>query len=738
MRLIQNQARYITPETLAQCFEIGRVLHVDKVLCGNGFSTAFLTTHPPSGKINVIIVPNKQVIISKQQHLETALRIKYVYEESQDKNLNNADVIMFVADSFVLNMKLLLAMKRDIHHILVDEWHSIEIQSSFRFNLVRFLDNLIPFLEHSAVTTVTATPNQYSPIDIQIQNSYQQPVKIHVTANRRESVVRVMQGIKLGLPTLVCTNDAATIYQLKKYDKTLTARYMIGDSLARSLVQRIIVHEDENSNLVVCSSRGFEGMDLLEKDYCVFFFEHRGNNHECFYIANLYQALNRPRNGLKYAEYSRIDLHTKRKPQPSESDVFNFIARSDISPEQKQAKQYEEYHSFVYFKTRDGGVVNVLPNDASIHLLKEKLTYDEGYNRFGRFTKDRLIEWVNLDEQQQTGQRMRTDIEERIKMLELNTPYIDKFDLFGDEFIFQPVRLDTFEEYVKEVERWQMLKNYNGLRGVLTREHDVLNVLRTMQGEVVKELCRARFTKWQAEYRGDVLKKKKTEFLQMAPALAGEFISCLVNDNIVFKPNWVAHRNYNVLTMLSLENIEYMASLVNIDLTVIDIRNCFPRVCYALCGAELPSDFYGPHDEGRSTRKRKMNIALNNIWHDPKGKTPERVARANTEKQLLNYGFHPRVVEWLMNNFFLSKYKGDFFNRMAWHEKRIIGEVKKKLEDIGGFDGLARRHDSLVIFNLRANVSWLNEYEYLGLNGWFSIEKPAEDDFFTVRDEIPF
>jgi hypothetical protein len=91
-----------------------------------------------------------------------------------------------------------------------------------------------------------------------------------------------------------------------------------------------------------------------------------------------------------------------------------------------------------------------------------------------------------------------------------------------------------------------------------------------------------------------------------------------------------------------------------------------------------------------------------------------------------------------MSNFFLSKYKGDFFNRMAWHEKRIIGEVKKQIEDIGGFDGVARRHDSLVIFNLVADVTWLNDYEYLGLKGWFSIEKPAEDDFFTVREEIPF
>ena len=740
MKVIRNASRYITRETLDQCFEVGRVINVDKVLCGNGFSTAFLTTPPPQGMVNIMVAPNKQVVISKERSLVTTLRVRFIYEESQYKNISDGDLFLFVADSFVLNLKYLISIKHRIHRILIDEFHSIEIQSAFRRNLVRFLDNIKPFTKASAITTVTATPNYQSPIDIKILNPYQQPLNIHVTRNREESILRCVKSIHSKALTLVCTNDASTIYQLKHYDKTLSGRYMVGDSLARSLVQRLIVHEDENSNLVVCSSRGFEGMDLDGQGFNVFFFENRGNMHECFYLSNLYQAINRPRAGYKYAEYCRQDLIEARKYEPDEAEILRFIERKDISPEQKQGKKYEDFHGYVVFKSHENAVTEILTNDAAIRLRREKLIYDTGYHRFDEFTSERLIKWIDLDEEQMKVKRMRTSEDVKIAMLELNTPYIEKFDLFGDDFTLNLKRFDTPEEYIKHIRNYQMLKNYDGFRADVPIEAKVIQALENAEKHI-KEVRRARLQKWLEKYSKNVAYKKAESFKQQAVWLVGDFFSAMVNKEVKFNANWVAHRNYNVLTMLSEENIHYLAEQVGVTVTVVDIRNCFPRLAYALAGVAFPIDFYGGYDEGREKRKISMNVTLNTIWFDPKSKSPAKVLKSKKKADMLRLGYHPQVVDYLIEKFFETPYKGDFFNFMAWHEKQIISEVKRKLIDIGGASGYVRRHDSLVLFNNELELSWLNNFHYLGCSGWFNITADEVQKIETNddwEDETPF
>lgn len=167
--VISSTSQYLTPEIVTQCFEKGRVHHVDKTVCGNGFTTNFLQIEPPEGTINVLIAPNKQVLIDKHRQyergeIETPNRVGFYYAETR-KNFENRNVLCFVADTFLNYIEQLKAMKERVNWVLLDEYHAIEQQSAYRERLKNFLSNLSEF---DTVTTVTATPNHGAPITITI------------------------------------------------------------------------------------------------------------------------------------------------------------------------------------------------------------------------------------------------------------------------------------------------------------------------------------------------------------------------------------------------------------------------------------------------------------------------------------------------------------------------------------------------------------------------------------------
>ena len=60
--------KYLNTDIVDRCFTPGSHNLVDKIICGNGFTTSFLQI-PPNKKhqANIIIVPNKRVVQSKQQ-----------------------------------------------------------------------------------------------------------------------------------------------------------------------------------------------------------------------------------------------------------------------------------------------------------------------------------------------------------------------------------------------------------------------------------------------------------------------------------------------------------------------------------------------------------------------------------------------------------------------------------------------------------------------------------------------
>jgi hypothetical protein len=267
MKILENNNRYIDSNLLSQCFERGKHLKVDKVATGNGFSTAFLTETPIFGRINILIAPNKAVVMDKQEayntgRLKTNSQIGFFYKEGTDVIGTNFDVMVFVCDSFYLYSSQIFKIKKKINWILVDEAHSIEIQSSFRWVLRDFDYKVEKYLnENTCITSVTASPNYYTEIDIKIKNKFIPEQLINVTNDRNKTIERVKNLLKKGERVVIATNSLQTIYKLRDINREIRANYVIGVSLMRGCVCSFKVIQDNESNLTIISSRGFEGFD---------------------------------------------------------------------------------------------------------------------------------------------------------------------------------------------------------------------------------------------------------------------------------------------------------------------------------------------------------------------------------------------------------------------------------------------------------------------------------------------
>ena len=165
--------------------------------------------------------------------------------------------------------------------------------------------------------------------------------------------------------------------------------------------------------------------------------------------------------------------------------------------------------------------------------------------------------------------------------------------------------------------------------------------------------------------------------------------------------------SYDVLKLIALK--------FNIPIAEVDVRTCNPRILYALCGMELPSDFYGENKKN----KRKINVLLNSFAI---GKQKHHIKR-----DLINYGFHPKVIKFLLDTFCNDakpKPKGALFNLCAYHEQKIIHDLQRQLiADNLGDATFIRRHDSVISFgDFKPYTLEKQDFEYLGVKGWFSNE----------------
>lgn len=754
-RTLTNKSKYITKDTLNQCFDLGYTNHVDKVICGNGFSTAFLNTTPPRGKINIIIAPNKAVVIAKEGayiiaqefKTESLNRQKFFYAEGNSKELNNADVLVFVADSFLRYKKQINRIKDKINWVLIDEVHSVEIQSSFRKNLLDFTNKVSKIIgQKPALTTVTATPLLFSKCNIHIKNSEVKPIKIYASNDYENAINRIKKLIKQRENVLVATNSSNVIYRLRDSDNVIEGDFNIGKSLMSSIVEVGIIKHNDRSNLKIISSRGFEGFDIYGEDYNIFFFEDRSSDVETFYISNLYQALNRCRDGYKRIDYIRLELSNRRKEpiKNVEKNIKRFINRKDLSTEQKQSNKYKEYHKFLIFdKNNDSHNFTLRINESAIRLHKEVFLYDNFFNTdvFNEFLNDRNITIEECFDIQNRLPRKNVNEKTIKKNLLENSELIKSRDLFGYDYVLNINSYDKRKDALKHVKRFLRRKNYDGLYEQNNREDLAINLLKD---DVLFNKCFKKIIKINNEYHLKKYSKRKAkkridDFTCSATNTFLNLIQMFINKNPFAPKKIVGHRDYNLLTSASTDVIEYVGGLFGFEVIEYDIRNCFPRILYALCGLELPIDFYGVD----KINKVGINIYLNDFMLDTKKDSSFKEQKRLAINKFKELGFNELVIEFLMSGFFNSKFRGDLFNYLSFYESVIIKELQNKILKPNEISNI-RRHDSVLLFieyndnekyNVNGVLNSVINFEFLGQKNWF-IDSNEFSNFEACRLSI--
>lgn len=739
MTILNNTNKYLSPELIEQCFERNKINYVDKVVTGNGFTTGFGYLKPAFNKVNILIAPNQSIVKDKEKEYTVGKfapnkRCAFVYEGNGLKGKHSDyDLIVLVADSF-LNFSYVF--KDHIDKLMVDEFHSVIVQSPFRRSLRKLTYSLENDFKEAAISFVTASPLLYSKIDIQIENKYMDDRILHTSSDVKESIKRCVESIKSGKKTLIFIQDATIVKNILKAADRTNFRLISGSNFQSTLLTKSIYKLDDNSNIVICSSAAFEGWS----DYSIgghsYIYMNLGNKHNTFLGCNIYQALGRLREGYEYAEICCTRLggggFANNIIESLNEKIDKFIQIDKHSIEQKQSKSFEfsfrrervkakDLKPYVFFK-RDKNKYTMLKYYHAIDVHNETKQIDTQLKLYTNYLRVRKIELKDIDvDITQKRMMSRVNADQRIINIVTNIRDNNLQDNFMSFFFksFNPE--NKIKYYVNEIsilqscafeldieldDKYEILKQYLLKGGYYKELRDVLRDASIKWGSTKREIAESLKT------------FEDTTFQYTLDVAIGITLG-------YFESNMVGHRDYNKLTQIGIDLIEFIALKLNREVTEVDIRNCFPRIIYALNGYALPSDFYG---EDRQKNKKRINILLNSFRYNRDNLRPFETQKKDSKRKLINSGIKEDVVDWLVNNYFDTDFKGDFFNFLAYHERVIIGSAMEKIKQSNPDIELFRRHDSFLCFN-ELSYKVLNDFEYLGVNGWFDSFKPNDNDF---------
>tara|TARA_R110000803_G_scaffold78075_4_gene143143 strand:- start:395 stop:2641 length:2247 start_codon:yes stop_codon:yes gene_type:complete len=742
------------------CFVKNKIIAVDKTLCGNGFSTSFLKIKPRTGKINILIAPNKAVVLSKQKDyangkIKGGNVIKFFYLESTEFDFTNADILFFVSDSFLMMREKIFEITNLVDKVLIDEYHSTEIQSLFRKSLVDFPARVKELCSNkfTSIVTVTASPNLFSKVDIKLQPEIVPETIIQIEYDKEKTIERIQDDLLEDKEVVVFTNSSRNIYSLRNKYSEVEARFIVGSTFLQSLFEVVRVIENDSSNLTIVSGRGFEGFDIDYKHARVYFLEDRAFKFQTFYLSNLYQALSRTRRGAGYVEYCRQSLSEDRTPafKDVDKEVTKFIEDKNLSVENKQKREYKDYHPFVVFNQNDAGTFSIKKNKAAVELLEETILWDNfGYgNAFDNFLKDRNITLLPCENPQK---RISTRISEdtKIKNLYDNRLLIEKSDVFGQDYrlnceqqIYQKKNTPIRFSYLQYLKNYLRRKNYDKEYDNSLRQEVAIDILINQSNfnKLSRRLVSSYNKRSIAKYGRRASEPYRRDFKLQATKRLCQLIIMLANDRISVPSRWVANRDYNLLTTVGIDELEMLAEVFHTKVQEVDIKACFPRVLYAMSKLELPENFYGQDKKN----KLDINVALNDFFYHEHRKSSKKHQKQNEARRFQKLNIDEVVTDYLFEKFFESPFKGDLFNFLSYHEKRIITKVKTMLQELERSHGVVRRHDSVILFNNSGRISFLNELKFLGVGGWFDVPDSRsplynyrEDLEFEINDKIPF
>jgi len=726
MKIITNPDKYLSKRLVNSFFEIGTINHVDKVMTGNGATTAFLTTPPEINKTKILIAPNKGVVINKREQYNDNANYSFVYKES-DHIIYGSSFVVIVVDTFFLKLDLITQMveRGDVEAILVDEYHSMQQQSAFRPKLEMFIDKLEELKDLCKIATITATPTDFQEVTIRIDNINQCYAKTTVIEQHNDHKELIKTAKKLAdanKKILLATNSAATICQFADKNKILKAHLIIGESLMGNITEKVIIKPDIESNIVVISSRGFEGVDILGPDYTIFFFENRRSPSTTFYISNLIQAINRTRDGAQRIYYGRVNNIKARPTLIDPGKVINLKETTEISFEKKQNKDHQAANKYLIFD-QDNEIITA--NDWLYGLEMETIKYDEGLREFREYLNDRKIKIIDMNKETPNpigAPRIRN----AEYFLMENQQLIEEQGLFGDDYRLQAYYYEDLKTPQRDLVKYMRRKNYNGQfvpNERLMRLKEIISDPEVFRNIVEKATKLQKRYYFQVKFKNkpDVAATEFDNFVKNVNKNILHFMFSLANDTIRFKKEIVGSRDFNVLVRLGEAVLKYISEDVfNLQMDIFDIKNAYPRILYALAGEQLKDDFYGSDKKN----KVKINVMLNDKWHKNDSNMKPAHLKATAIRDFKKLNFLPNVIEYYMENFYTRKHKDGVYNTFAKHEKKIINSALQILindadENEKPFLGYGRRHDSLVFFNYTGHQKILTSLEYLGQNGWF-------------------
>ena len=770
MKEITNDGKWITSETIDASFNKGQISVVDKVLCGSGFTTAFMKQVVPANKYSIIIFPNLYAIQSKEaSHKESPIRdefgnkvrVTFIYGNSEHSDMTtteyavHSDLVCFVSDSFYSRRKDILSNSNRIHRILLDEIHSSESQSLYRKKLRTFLHHLEPYKDTVEIATVTATPNYgVEPTHIVKYTTRVEPFHISMSHNFPHTIDRAKSLIEGGEEyVLIGGNNVNILKQCipeSFQNKLMVKEIVAGNTLFLSLCEMFEIDEGSDYKLMVYSSRGFEGGDIpIDINPHTFLFEDLSQPHTTYSIGNAYQFGNRARGGNKSFTWCRATSSTGGKPILKRPKLLSYINDARIPNEEKE-RSNGRYRDFINFiESPDSHKKTLVLDDAALNNYNLQIIQNENIDHLiendqyhKNFVKDRniIFDFSDANAVKRT-KASRVGEDTAVVNLLINSNYIYKKDLVDEHFVMRlnglgdySVKTDAYrKQLVKAIKTGRRRYNYDGMAMFSESQDNALELLKSGEGfEAFVNDCKSgrikELNKWrrnreisERDYNVE-LRKLDRKF----PFLIAEMLGGLAVHKTFFKSNKTGWRRFGVLTTLGIDLIQKIADGVGADLMEIDIRSAFPRFLYAICGLEFPDDFYG--EEGtKQRRKRKIsvNVALNSLWYDISKSTPKPQQRINKRDRLIKLGFDPVVADTALDIAF-EKGRSEMYLKLSQEEEHFINKLIRDIESrYGTDDNIHRRHDSILIFNRREELENLdlliNNFEYRNQKEWLKM-----------------
>lgn len=733
---------------------------VDKVLTGNGFTTSFLKIKPThSNQSNIIIVPNKGVIKSKQEkHIHT---LKYGTEEekkdlpsigffygddaSDTFQFDKFDIMMFVVDSFLHYKDVIVENKNLIDKILIDEAHSVIIQSTFRNNLVDFIDIIKSDFEDKKIVCVTATPMLFNEVDIRIYPNEIKKRDIHISSHQESSLNRLKSLLKDKKKCIVALQDVRLLKQLANSKGVLKANIKVGSTLFLKIVEAVTLEIDENSNLTIISSAGFEGFDVENGINNFFLFEDRAYDYQTFYAQNLIQAIGRSRKGTDYIEWCRMPNMT-RTPMQSKEAMIKVANSKKISNEKKLTDRNYKFIPKYFDYNQDaklGLILDFKLNETKYHLDYELSQADlRGINKiYEGFFKERGFSLIYLNEGHKRLNLKNVSHKVAFKNLKINEDIIIKNSLLNG-LKLNLYKKEKLDYYVREFEVYLRRKYYflkelpfsNGFTFDQATPGQKKETLQNIEKELfaysilkdessINKACRL-ICKNSIDKKKEEINRKSTEFKQWKKDLIENIKDRYIRLIMAFSQEKIRvpkkirnSRDYNLTTEVSMMLINAVSELFDVDVYSFDIRSCNSRIIYSMVGLPLPSNFYGENKKN----KKKINTMLNVLSYEyaKKRKIDIGKYKKNVVSDLRKLGFDERVISFLISTFW-NKPMDAVFNFCAYHEKQIIERLTEEL-NIYKNNGIIRRHDEILYFGEINEMQFnsIENFEYKGQKGWF-------------------